>query len=105
MWRGCAPTNANDIRFLLLEVGLADESHVEVTEGGQGAGTGSGPDPGEVITERDVAGSVDAVVSKVRTWRILSPEDGRYRCPIEKFESTLAAVTGLLFFAKCCNEE
>jgi hypothetical protein len=31
-------------------------------------------------------------------------EGGRYRCPIDKFESTLAAVTGLFFFAKYSND-
>jgi hypothetical protein len=49
--------------------------------------------------------AVEHAVAKVKTWRMLSREGGRYRCPIEKFESMLAAVTGLLFFAKYCNEE
>ena len=49
--------------------------------------------------------AVERAVAKVKTWRMLSREGGRYRCPIEKFESMLAAVTGLLFFAKYCNEE
>jgi hypothetical protein len=31
---------------------------------------------------------------------MLSREGGRYRCPIDKFERMLAAVTGLFFFAK-----
>ena len=34
-------------------------------------------------------------MAKVKTWRMLSREGGRYRCPIGKFESMLAAVTGL----------
>jgi len=31
---------------------------------------------------------------------MLSEEGGRYRCPLEKYENMLAAVTGLFFFAK-----
>lgn len=31
---------------------------------------------------------------------MLSREGGRYRSPIDKFESMLAAVSGLFFFAK-----
>jgi hypothetical protein len=49
--------------------------------------------------------AVEHAVAKVKTWRMLSREGGRYRCPIEKFDSMLAAVTGLLFFAKYCIEE
>ena len=29
---------------------------------------------------------------------------GRYRCPIDKFENMLAAVTGLFFFAEYSND-
>jgi hypothetical protein len=49
--------------------------------------------------------AVEHAVAKVKTWRMLSREGGRYRCPIDKFESMLAAVTGLLFFARFSNEE
>jgi hypothetical protein len=46
---------------------------------------------------------VEHAVSKVKTWRILSREGGRYHCPIAKFESMLEAVTGLFFFAEYRN--
>jgi hypothetical protein len=36
---------------------------------------------------------------------MLSEEGGRYRCPIDKYESMLAAVTGLYFFALYSNDE
>ena len=49
--------------------------------------------------------AVEHAVAKVKTWRMLSEEGGRYRCPIQKFESMLAAVTGLYFFAQYSNEE
>jgi len=49
--------------------------------------------------------AVEHAVAKVKNWRMLSREGGRYRCPIEKFDSMLAAVTGLLFFAKYCIQE
>ena len=35
--------------------GLAEEPGGEVTEGGQDAGAGAGPDPGGVLPEGDVA--------------------------------------------------
>ena len=44
-------------------------------------------------------------VAKVKCWRMLSEEGGRYRCPIDKYESMLAAVTGLYFFALYSNDE
>ena len=43
-------------------------------------------------------------MAKVKTWRMLSREGGRYRCPIGKFEGMLAAVTGLFFFAEYSND-
>jgi hypothetical protein len=43
---------------------------------------------------------VEHAVAKVKRWRMLSEEGGRYRCPIDKYESMLAAVTGLYFFAE-----
>ncbi len=46
-----------------------------------------------------IRATVEHAVAKVKTWRMLSREGGRYRCPIDKFESMLAAVTGLFFFA------
>ena len=47
-----------------------------------------------------IRAAVEHAVAKVKTWRMLSREGGRYRCPIGKFESMLAAVTGLFFFAE-----
>jgi hypothetical protein len=49
--------------------------------------------------------AVEHAVAKVKTWRMLSREGGRYRCPIDKFESMLAAVSGLFFFAQYGNEQ
>ena len=47
---------------------------------------------------------VEHAVAKVKTWRMLSEEGGRYRCPISKYESMLAAVTGLYFFAEYSSD-
>jgi hypothetical protein len=52
-----------------------------------------------------VRSAVEHAVAKVKTWRMLSREGGRYRCPIYKFESMLAAVTGLFFFAEYATEQ
>jgi DDE superfamily endonuclease len=43
--------------------------------------------------------AVEHAVAHLKTWRILSEEGGRYRAPLEKYESLLKAVTGLFFFA------
>ena len=51
-----------------------------------------------------IRAAVEHAVAKVKTWRMLSREGGRYRCPICKFESMLAAVTGLIFFAEYSND-
>jgi len=51
-----------------------------------------------------IRAAVEHAVAKVKTWRMLSREGGRYRCPIDKFESMLAAVTGLFFFAEYSND-
>jgi hypothetical protein len=50
-----------------------------------------------------IRAAVEHAVAKVKTWRMLSREGGRYRCPIDKFESMLAAVTGLFFFSNYYN--
>ena len=47
--------------------------------------------------------AVEHAVAKVKTWRMLSEEGGRYRCPLDKYESMLTAVTGLFFFAQYSN--
>jgi DDE superfamily endonuclease len=47
---------------------------------------------------------VEHAVAKVKTWRMLSEEGGRYRCPIGKYESMLGAVTGLYFFAEYSSD-
>ena len=51
-----------------------------------------------------IRSAVEHAVAKVKTWRMLSEEGGRYRCPIDKYESMLAAVTGLFFFAEYNND-
>jgi DDE superfamily endonuclease len=51
-----------------------------------------------------IRSAVEHAVAKVKTWRMLSEEGGRYRCPISKFASMLEAVTGLFFFAKYNND-
>jgi hypothetical protein len=40
----------------------------------------------------------EQAVATLKGWRMLGQEGGRYRPPIEKFEETLQAITGLLFF-------
>jgi hypothetical protein len=50
-----------------------------------------------------IRSAVEHAIAKVKCWRMLSEEGGRYRCPIGKYESMLAAVTGLFFFAQYSN--
>ena len=51
-----------------------------------------------------IRSAVEHAVAKVKCWRMLSEEGGRYRCPLDKYESMLAAVTGLFFFAQYSND-
>lgn len=51
-----------------------------------------------------IRSAVEHAVAKVKTWRMLSKEGGRYRCPIGKFKSMLEAVAGLFFFAEYGND-
>ena len=51
-----------------------------------------------------IRSAAEQAVAKVKTWRMLSEEGGRYRCPLGKYENMLAAVTGLLFFAKMTRD-
>jgi DDE superfamily endonuclease len=47
-----------------------------------------------------VRAAVERAIAHLKTWRMLSEEGGRYRAPIEKYESMLKAVIGLFFFAR-----
>jgi DDE superfamily endonuclease len=48
-----------------------------------------------------IRAAVEHAIAHLKTWRMLSEEGGRYRAPIEKYQSMLQAVTGLFFFAAC----
>lgn len=51
-----------------------------------------------------IRSAVEHAIAKVKCWRMLSEEGGRYRCPIDKYESMLAAVSGLFFFTQYSND-
>ncbi len=51
-----------------------------------------------------IRSAVEHAVAKVKCWRMLSEEGGRYRCPVDKFESLLAAITGLFYFTEYGND-
>jgi DDE superfamily endonuclease len=46
-----------------------------------------------------IRAAVEHAIAHLKTWRMLSEEGGRYRAPIEKYQSMLQAVIGLYFFA------
>ena len=48
-----------------------------------------------------IRATVEHAIAHLKTWRMLSEEGGRYRAPIEKYQSMLKAVIGLYFFAAC----
>ena len=48
-----------------------------------------------------IRAAVEHAISHLKTWRMLSEEGGRYRAPIEKYQSMLKAIIGLYFFAAC----
>lgn len=43
--------------------------------------------------------AVEHAIAHLKAWRMLSEEGGRYRAPIEKYESAVKAIVGLFFFA------
>ena len=46
-----------------------------------------------------IRAAVERAIAHLKTWRMLSEEGGRYRAPIEKYQSMLKAIIGLFFFA------
>lgn len=46
-----------------------------------------------------IRAAIERAVAHLKTWRMLSEEGGRYRPPISKYQGTLHAITGLIFFA------
>jgi DDE superfamily endonuclease len=50
-----------------------------------------------------IRSAVEHAVAKFKTWRMLSEEGGRYRCPLSKYQGMLKAVIGLFFFSRYCN--
>jgi hypothetical protein len=46
-----------------------------------------------------IRAAVEQAVATLKTWRMLSKQGGCYRAPIVKFEDTLNAIIGLMFFA------
>jgi len=62
---------------------------------------GSGLDDLQTVfnaTFSKIRAAVERAIAHLKTWRMLSEEGGRFRPPIEKFEETLQAITGLMFF-------
>ena len=45
-----------------------------------------------------IRAAVEHAIAKFKSWRMLSEEGGRFRCPLTKYESMLTAVIGLYFF-------
>jgi DDE superfamily endonuclease len=46
-----------------------------------------------------IRAAVERAVAHLKTWRMLSEEGGRYRCPVSKYAETLTAIIGLFFFS------
>jgi hypothetical protein len=58
-------------------------------------------EPCQIDFNTDLSGiraANERINAHVKTWRMLSEEGGRYRCPIEKYACMLKAVIGLIFF-------
>ena len=73
---------------------------------GHAAEQASGRTPTPVFTPENSSGRNRAgnELPELAGGSRLSREGGRYRCPIGKFESMLAAVIGLFFFAEYIND-
>lgn len=51
------------------------------------------------VRRAKIRAAVEHAIAHLKTWRMLSEEGGRYRCPIHKYPSMLKAITGLFFFS------
>jgi hypothetical protein len=45
-----------------------------------------------------IRAAIERAIAHLKSWRMVSEEGGRYRAPIHKFEETLQAIIGLMFF-------
>ena len=99
---------ASDLKALLAELStVADLGYVGV-EGIEIVPI-KRPPGGELTTSQaefntalsKIRAAVEHAIAHFKTWRMLSEEGGRYRAPIEKYQSMLKAITGLFFFAAC----
>jgi hypothetical protein len=62
---------------------------------------GSGPDDSQTVFNiafSKIRAAVERAIAHLKTWRMPSEEGGRFRPPVDKFEETLQAIIGLMFF-------
>jgi hypothetical protein len=99
---------ASELKVLLIEISaVADLGYVGV-EGIEIVPFKRSP-TGELTTNQaefnialsKIRAAVEHAIAHLKTWRMLSEEGGRYRAPIEKYQSMLKAIIGLFFFAAC----
>jgi hypothetical protein len=45
-----------------------------------------------------IRAAIERAIAHLKTWQMLSEEGGRFRAPVHKFEETLQAIVGLMFF-------
>jgi hypothetical protein len=99
---------ASDLKTLLAELPtVADLGYVGVE--GIELVPFKRPPGGELTTSQaefntalsKIRAAVEHAIAHLKTWRMLSEEGGRYRAPIDKYQSMLKAIIGLFFFAAC----
>ena len=99
---------ASELKVLLVEISaVADLGYVGVE--GIEIVPFKRPPGGELTTNQaefntalsKIRAAVEHAIAHLKTWRMLSEEGGRYRAPIEKYQSMLKAIIGLFFFAAC----
>lgn len=97
---------ASDLKTLLAELStVADLGYVGVE--GIELVPFKRPPGGELSTSQaefntalsKIRAAVEHAIAHLKTWRMLSEEGGRYRAPIDKYQSMLKAIIGLFFFA------
>jgi hypothetical protein len=97
---------ASELKVLLVEISaVADLGYVGVE--GIEIVPFKRPPGGELATTQaafntalsKIRAAVEHAIAHLKTWRMLSEEGGRYRAPIEKYQSMLKAIIGLFFFA------
>lgn len=84
----------------VADLGYIGVDGIDITPIRKPPGTDLHPTHSEFNTDLSrIRAAVEHAIAHLKTWRMLSEEGGRYRCPLHKYPSTIKAITGLYFLS------